>query len=305
MTVFPNTWSPNLHIPLPIETDTPPDLPAVCAAQIAVIDHAATILSGTFASMSSVCTAAFPAGLPNGLLYQVSDSTAYNGLLFEWNSITTSWQVIQLGPTVQSLSGVTPNLGQFTVVLAGQTANLPSPVPNMMITLQADVGVSGANPAIFTADHVVGKYINGAMAYTMGVPGATMQFIGDGTYRWRVVSGQQETGWVPILSLMPTGTQTADPFLDPAMCLEGNKVTMRGAVIFHPPGDELISSIFTVPAQFLPPTDTSYIFEVNANWENNPNVFPVTIADGVFQFDGEMSANNMLVSFDSISYTVN
>lgn len=82
----------------------------------------------------------------------------------------------------------------------------------------------------------------GASSIALGTPGAAVVLLWDGS-NWLVVSGQQDTGWVPLA--LNTGTTAFTNTYTPAARIQGDKVELRGGVQNTSGGTWGANTVFT------------------------------------------------------------
>jgi len=144
---------------------------------------------------------------------------------------------------------------EVVVATANETVTLPVPTSEhelICVYAKDDTsGVSGSAPVTVDAGSgakIYGKGLgtSGATSFKLGTPGAfAWLFSYDGT-NWRIIHGEQDTGWVPLA--LANGCADAAGAYAPAYRQCGSRVELQGA--FQVPSGGLSSS--TAVATNLP-----------------------------------------------------
>jgi hypothetical protein len=214
-------------------------------------------------------TLSFSVPVPGSDLNSVADAeiaTALNAILTWSSEIDTGNLSATAGILRSQLAGGFGNLawtsvssntnatdGKFYRVTATATVTLPSASGNVTIGV-FNSSTSGTVTITASSGVILGEGLggSGASSITLGVLGSSVVVIGDGT-NWYIVSGQQDTGWTSLTSLLPSNWVAASGYYAPALRLKGDLVRIRGAVQNNTGVDGSMS--LTVPTSFRPASD--------------------------------------------------
>jgi hypothetical protein len=235
------TTSARLGLLAPVGGDFPSEYRLSAAANAAVLDNAAIYLPPGLLSARPVSPAA-------GSFYRATDT----GLLYEYNG--TAWQTIgpQLAPRF-TISSITANPGDLVIPTAVPiTITLPTPAGGSMVAVEAPGGATGAAPvtvAPHASESIYGAGLNANVSFLLGTPGVSVVLVADGT-NWRIVAGQQDTGWVAPTLTGWTNIGAGAIAAGYRKC--GDKVELRGAITGSG------APAFNLPAGFRPTGAISY-----------------------------------------------
>lgn len=245
------------------------------------LGNAATLSTGTLGSR--------PAAGSAGRLYRATDT----GHVFFDDG--TAW--IDL---VASMSAPVAKSGAYTavdrdvVLMSGaHTVTLPSvAVANQRIRI---ISVDGTGPAPCTiaaagTDKIKGPGVASAGVATilLGSVGAMVELLSDGT-SWRIVAGQQDSGWLGFSYSGGYGTST-----NAAYRLTGNTVRLRGSV-----GGGSGATIATIPAGYRP-ANTANVTEIDTSGTLIVGLLAVNTS-GVVSIS---ATGGLIFPLDSMTYTV-
>lgn len=146
--------------------------------------------------------------------------TAYSG-------VTPSNVTGQTGSTYSANPGdvvyANPASGGITVTLPGSGGNL-----NTLITVFAGTNISGTNQVtVSNSGGFLGLGAVGVTTLPLGAPGAYVMCAASGA-GWLIISGQQDTGWVPLSGMGQNANLGSGTGYTPAVRLRGDIVTFKG-----------------------------------------------------------------------------
>lgn len=237
---MPGTPTTRLALPtIAGGTDSVSSYPSVNLSQMTTLDNAVTFSEGTLVAR--------PAAALAGRTYFATDT----GLFYL--DTGTAWQTLPVlgglyGPLAWTTVGVntTAVAGNFYGATASLTVTLPTPTLNARIGVY-NTSASTASVTVTASSGVIGGLgigVSGATSFSLGALGSFAVLLADGT-NWRIVSGQQDPGWVP-LSSFGSGVSAGTPA--PAYRLRGDRIDLRGiAVCSTAPGN-----IVQIPTAIMP-----------------------------------------------------
>jgi hypothetical protein len=214
---MPGTPTPRLLLPLPIGADSPAELRTAITTLSETLDPAAIFLSGTLAARAALTP-------PPGTFYYATDTSTFAG----WNGSVWVAYSPELTPTTATVSR--PAV-YWEVISASPsvTITLPAPVAGMMIGVSPNSSVTGTSQVTVNYGSAVlnGPGMHGVASFKLGTPDVCVVLLADGA-NWRIVSGQQDTGWVPLTLI--TGVTGNTGSYTPAARLRGDEVSIRGSL---------------------------------------------------------------------------
>jgi hypothetical protein len=217
-------------------------------------------------------------------------------------ALANSLETTPLYPTtaVTSRTGIA---GESVAVSPSQTLTLPaSPAKGDIIQILALGTVTGTTPVTVTASG--SKVINGvglssASSFLLGMPNAyaTVQY--DGT-AWRVIAGQQDTGWVTWTQPTSWTPTSGNP---PAVRVVGNVASMRGQTQNQTGTSQTVYATgLVLPAAAIP---TVQRIGQGGGTTGLPGCFFNIPTNGSMQLNPTSAiANNTFINFDGISYSI-
>lgn len=215
------------------------------------------------------------------------------------HSLALSLETVPLYPAtaVTSRTGIA---GETVVVSPSQTLALPaSPTKGDTIQVEAANNVTGTTPVTVTASG--GKVMNGvglinASSFLLGAPNASATVQYDGT-NWRMIAGQQDTGWVVLApaSGWVTGYST------PQMRLIGDRVYARGSVQ-NTTGAGSTAPLGTIGAPYAPSATRFCVGTASIlGGSMSPVGIQITSSGAV---TCSSIANNSYLTLDDVGYSV-
>lgn len=166
--------------------------------------------------------------------YADTDTAAFSTQV---NGVTDDFDAAVARRLVPVIATVNTTAADHNVVIASASTTITLPVPSSEHQLVAVYakddasGVSGAAPVTITANtgakiFGVGLGTSGVSSIVLGTPGAYVWlFSHDGT-NWKIVKGQQDTGWVALT--LSSGVIAATGAYVPSVRLLGDAVKLKG-----------------------------------------------------------------------------
>lgn len=188
--------------------------------------------------------------VPAGTLYDASDT----GMLAWTNG--NAWTPLGL-TAVTAAQNMTASIGTLINAVPSSTITLPQPVTGAMIGIMAYASTTGTNPV--TIQYGAGRGTiygtgllganNHASSFLLGTPVAPVILFSPEGVNWNIISGQQDTGWVP-LTLASGVSESGPPSGAPAEArLRGDTVEVRGNLGY---GSGSTTNWATLPSQMRP-----------------------------------------------------
>ena len=213
------------------------------------------------------------------------------------SQIAAGWGKLAVRVTAVS---VTAGSGDLVVPTTSVTVTLPTaPAVNTVVGVVVGYGATGASAVTVNragSATIYGVGLSGATTLALGTGGAQVVLQFDGT-NWAIVSGQQDTGWVPmsLSTNITTGTGTGVA----ATRLLGDRVFLRGHLTNNTGGSVSASTIATITTAHRLSVNTQTPIAVS-----NPAVLSLQILT-----DGTISPtsnwfNTALMWLDGVSYSL-
>jgi hypothetical protein len=237
-----------LGLEVPQSTDNESAFPAVSAQEMGILDNAAIYEEGTLVSRSNPSY--------HGQLYKTTDSGVETLSWFDGSV----WLPLGLIPaTTTSSKSVVSGQALIVTGSAGVTITLPSHSAGQLVAVfnRSTGGTTVSGSSIY------GVGLSAASAFPLATIGSQAILMDDGS-NWNIISGQQDTGWQNIAGV--GGIIAAPGYLDPQVCLRGDKVEMKGAVKNSSAGTlpngttfaNVTSTFFPTAAVLVPATNPAY-----------------------------------------------
>jgi len=251
-----------------------------------ILDTSVTVTEGVFASR--------PSGSYYGQTYYATDVA----LWYFWTG--SAWQTVFFQgasplATVSTSSNLTLTAGQFvtTTGSSGVTITLPSPSTVALVGICNEIGGGAATSVDGT--NINGQGLNDASSFEIGTYGTTVVLLSDGT-SWRIVAGEQNTGWVP---LTPPANWNGSPsgYYTAAYQRAGNSIRLRGGVE-NSTGSTQTGPGLTIATGAPPPAEQVLGMLVSPS----SSTIGLITTGGAVQVNAGGVANGTIVSLDGIQY---
>jgi hypothetical protein len=219
-------------------------------------------------------------------------------------ALANSLETVPLFPTSATTSR-TGVIGESVNVSAGQTITLPSSAPKggrIQIYSGAASGVSPVTVATSSGQVIFGLGVGSASSFKLGTPLAEVTLLWDGA-EWIIVSGQQNTGWVPLT--LGSGIATASGYDTPSARIEGDIVRFKGA-LQNTTGSQIAAgaTLATVPSGAMHPSATRGLFLTTLSGFLGQSLLVVTTG-GVIQSSFSVSSGSTApINLDGATYTL-
>lgn len=203
-----------------------------------------------------------------------------------------------LSSVVANTVSSTVSRGQSVIASPSTTQTLPSTTSGALVAIIADITVTGATPVTVAAaggNGIYGVGVNGT-SFKLGAPGAFALLQADNGSHWRIIAGQQDSGWLTIG--LPTNWGTPTGYAALAARVVGDRVLLRGAAQNNTAGSSTFSS--TIPAAASPTSTVQFV--CSQNLSGTPACF-ATIASGVVTVTPAVS-NTAILSFEGVQYSL-
>ncbi|OAI39921.1 hypothetical protein AYO39_02265 [Actinobacteria bacterium SCGC AG-212-D09] len=206
--------------------------------------------------------------------------------------------------TASSAGTVTAADGQILFLTGtAQTVNLPAVSGGVTLAVMAlNTGLTGATTHSIHSGGANVNYVGQVGTGTgifLGTPGARLVFYSDGG-SWFVISGQQDTGWVPLA--LTANFIAAGGVYTPAVRLQGDVVRLKGGVQNNT-GGAFTSGTFATIGVGLRPTAPLPGWFVSVTGTTSPYLINTGAAGGIVLDSGSW-ANGAILGLDGLSYTL-
>ena len=275
-----NTTS-RLSLVEPVTTDAPSVLRTAITTNATTLDGAVIESSGTVAGRPS---ASLYGGL--GQFYYATDA----GVPFV--SYNSTWNAIDLTPVSTAVSASAVD-GQAVVVTGSSavTITLPSHQSGQIVAV-TNFSTGGTT---VSGSPIYGVGLSSVSSFALGTVGSSVLLIDDGT-NWRIVAGQQDTGWVtlPVNSGVTTYAGT------PASRLVGDRVYLRGTLsVGAATGGYTLATLATT---FRPASQVYYPGAINNSGTQQPAFFQI-FTSGVISVPQAISTTTY-IPLDGVNYCI-